>query len=264
MSLVRLGVRVAAVHAIMGRTYAAASVHDSKITPLDELVKESPSPFVIITTDDDDQEMRGRDVNAGPRRLDLVIEFGLASTTTDGAVEVPHTDAGLEIVIDLMQRQILRALIDEATEFSTVFKRLVTSINGLTSRRGASAEDGVRYAARQMIINVDTLNDPGFGVALDADHPLKALADLLEGQADTANLAALIQSAATGDAIPDYDRLLIDLGMTTTAARGIALGGELEGEAAPALTEITVTSEDDDGHTMVITEAAAAPQFPDA
>lgn len=264
MSLVRLGVRVAAVHALLGRTYAEANVHDSKITPLDALVKETAEPFVIITTDDDDQEMRGRDVNAGPRRLDLVIEFGLASTATDGEVTVPHTDAGMEIVLDLMQRQILRALVDEASAYSTAFKRLVTSINGLTSRRGASAEDGVRYAARQMIINVDTINDPGFGAALDADHPLATLADLLADQDDTAGLAALIRSHAEGTPLPDYSRLLIDLGMLTTAARGIALGGYNEGEAPATLDEVTVASDDDDGHTMVLTADDAEAQFPDA
>lgn len=264
MSLVRLGVRIAAVHALIGRTYAASTVYDSKITPVDELAREEPAPFIVVTTDDDDQDITGRDVNAGYRRLDLVIEYGLASKLTDGDIEVPHTDAGMEAILDVIQRQIARALMDNTTAYSAVFKALVPRINAVTSRRGASAEDGVRFAARQMVVSVDTINDPGFGVALEADHPLKTLADLLAAAPATAGIAALITSAAVGEAIPDYDRVLIDLGMTPAAARGIAIGGDLEGEAAPALTEIEIVSEDDDGHAFTVTEDDAGDQFPDA
>lgn len=264
MSLVRLGVRVAAVYALAGRTYAEARVHDSALTPLDELVRETPVPFIVVTTDDDDQDVTGRDVNAGPRRLDLVIEYGLAGPTADGEMEVPHTDAGMEIVLDLMQRQIFRALSVEASDYTTVFKRLVTSINSIASRRGAAATNGLRFAARQIVLNVDTINDPGFGVALPDDHPLKTLADLLDADPAAGDVGALIVAAAQGDEMPDYERILIDMGMTRTAARGIALGGYLDGEAPPTVTEVTIQSDDEDGHTMVLTPDDAEAQFPDA
>jgi hypothetical protein len=259
VSLIRLAVRVAAVQSLIGRTIAGERVYDSAMAPLDDLVKEDPAPFIIVTTDDDEVDLTGRDLFDGHRSLDLVIEFAIAGRAQSGETTIPQTDEGLEVTIDVLQRQIARALIDEATVWSGDFKRLCPRFHSVRTRRGASTESGIRFAARQMILTVDTLNDPPIGVALDPAHPIALLADHLEA-ADMPTIAALIRAEAAGDLIPDWDRVRVDLGMTKAAADAVGVGDYPVGEDAVEMTDIIVDRPI--GDDVTVTEETVEDQFP--
>lgn len=262
MSLTRLGVRIAAVQAIKSATLAEDRVYDSAVGSIDELTKAGAKPFLIVTTDDDETNLTGRDLLGGNGSLDVVIEYALAGVTDTGTFVVPHTDEGMEIVLDLMHRQITRALITEETVWSTSFKRLVPSMHRLVSRRGASATEGVRFAARQIVLTVSTINDPDYGKALDADHPLKVLADnLTAAGGDLAPIADMINAEAAGTLIPDWDRVMTDLGITKTAATAVRIGDYIETEDAVPVVEVEAENTDT-ATTYVVNEANADEQDP--
>jgi len=244
MSLVRLGVRIAAVMAITDATFAEDRVYDSEILSIDTLVSKDPKPFITVTTDDDETDVTGRDLLSGNRSLDLVIECIFAGKLDGETVSIPETDAGMEITLDLMQRQVTRALSSEENVWSLDFKKLAVIITKMASRRGASAENGVRFAARQIVLTIDPMNDPDYGVALDDEHPLKKLADNLTAKGgEYVNIANLIISEAAGTLIPDWDRVRTDLSMMKSAAAAIRVGDYIEGEAGDTLTEIEVENE---------------------
>jgi hypothetical protein len=91
----------------------------------------------------------------------------------------------------------------------------------------------VRFAARQIVLNVTPLHEPEFGrapsgawagliAAMRADDILSAFADGLEEE-------------ITGTAIPDWARLKARLGLTGVGASAVGIGPYLPGEApAPA------------------------------
>ena len=269
MSLIRLAIRMAAVRALSGVTLAEDRVFDSAIEPIENFAKdENPRPVIVVTTDDDEADITGRDLmGAETRRLDLVIEFIIAGSTTAGEITVPHTDAGMEVILDVLQRQIYRALLSGETPWAEDFKRMAPRFLRVLSRRGASAEDGVRFAARQLTLTVDTIHDPEPGVAMADGHVLKTFAQrLIDSAAEGQTIGQLILSEATGAPITDNDRILADLGMTREAARSVRLGSYIiDGEPNPdvVLDEVIATDEDQTvDHTINTT--TTGDQLPDA
>lgn len=240
MSVVRLANRLVVVLALRGRTLAADAVADSEITPFDEKVAEAVHPFISVYTDDQARNARNIDPARPADRLTITIEIGVnAKAQTDTGEEIagmPMTDAGMEMILDAIERQILTVLADDENPWSAIWKRLFRGDPEIRSTRGAG-DDGIRFAGRQIKITVEPLKEPPSGApATGVWAELLAAVDGVAGREVTAKmLRTLIEGPAASN-----DWLALRRDMLMSAAEGAALllepaSGDLPafGEAAP-------------------------------
>jgi hypothetical protein len=222
MSIARTAIRVAAARALLNRTLAGSRVSDSAIEPIDVAISETRLPMITVLTDDDTIDADGRDVWSGRRELDLVIEVAVATEVKDGAFTIPETDFGLEWALDIMEHQIDRALFDEGTAWSSIFMALVPRVHSKVSRRGASAERGVRFAARQIVYKIDAIASPLPG-AIDATLPFGRLLAAMEDDAELAEYGAFLRSLIEAPDLPDWKIAADAIGITRSEADSIGI-----------------------------------------
>jgi hypothetical protein len=249
MGLVSLALRLATVRALRGKTYAGDRVHDSQIAPLDETIRAERAPHIVIYTDEDAREVQGRDLMVADRMLDLVIELVVADKVgvtvenqeVSQAIVIPQTDAALEAQINLMERQALRALLAEAGVWPELWRVLVVRVVKVFSRRGSNAE-GVRFAARQITLQVDTLAEPPFETASGI------WADFLAAMRAEPELAGLAEIVAAEIATPNltgYEAAKAALGLAQDEAHGIGLAEPDADQGDPSGDE-EISSDDAD------------------
>lgn len=269
MSIIRLAVRIAAVHALRDATLAEGRVYDSSTTPLEATLREQPQPFLMVTTDAHERSVTERDLGHGEDTLELVIEAAIASRVTvqmpDGSavpsITIPNTDAGMELTLDLIEAQVGRALQYQGTEWSRVFGLLVPRITRRLSRRGASAEDGLRFAARQIVLTCDPLADPVPGEALPPGGAWAAFLAAVEADADLAALAPVLRLHIEGAAAPTWQGIAALLGSSMTTVDAIGLAPLVLSNAGAAVEVEQITAEPEGpGDDLVLTEAAADAQ----
>ncbi|KPL53200.1 hypothetical protein ABB55_14070 [Prosthecomicrobium hirschii] len=206
MSLAALAIRACTFLALRGATWAGDCVYESKLEPIDVIIQAETQPFITIAVDEASGEPKGRGASllAAVDRLLLVVEIavGVRALAEDGStvVGVPPTDRGLEWTMDILSRQVMRALSSDPT-WGDLWRRFRMELNGVRLLRGG-AVDGERYAARQIIFDIHPVSDPDVGSiptgdsvwgqfiaalrALDAEEPevaeYRALADLIEAE----------------------------------------------------------------------------------
>lgn len=227
MSLVSLALRVAVARALVSQTFAEARVYDSAIAPLDGVIAEERRPFIVVCSDQERAKITGRDVPGPEREIDLVLELALASFVPGEAgveVLIPHTDEGLEVALDLMVRQSLRAVLSGESVWSRVILALVPRILKLETQRGAGADKGVRFAARQVRLVCDPIADPPFGQPVPSGSPWSLWLAAAEADSATVPLRMLVTDAITGAPLPKWETVRSELGLTREAARGIGIG----------------------------------------
>lgn len=250
MSLVPLILRIATVHALRGATFADGRVHDSMIDAAD-LVSKNAEPFIVVAVDSSEGAPTGRDLLGVNGSVQLTLDLAVATRVvvvkpkppgeeegeedeTEEHVVIPHTDAGMEITLDLMTRQMARVFVGSQDPWAALWRRIVTKIEKVQADRGASAEDGVRYASRQIILTLNTLAEPSFGPAEDfwrdalalmrTEPPLLPIADLMEAEIESAQILG-------------WRRAMGDLGLGDS----YSLGGEPLLEDPPeAVTGISI------------------------
>lgn len=204
MSLARLALRVSAVEALRGRTMVGENVRDSDIGSIDigadgSLRTDEDRPFILVYTDAgraNDTPLRDLHANG---EIDLVFEFGVATPmmTTDpetgesvlAGTTVPATDEALEMALDIIDREIASVLAGEGA-WPTIWKRLSNGVVKIERRRAVNAEQGVRFAARQMVVTLNARPDPVMGVPLAETSPFRMFADALG--ADRSDLAPVV------------------------------------------------------------------------
>jgi hypothetical protein len=223
MSIARTAVRVAASRAVTNRTLAGDRVFDSSIEPIDVAISDVRLPMITVLTDDDSIDGIGRDIWQGSRQLDLVFEIAVATEVKDGTFTIPQTDFGLEWTLDIIEHQIERALLDEGTEWSKVFMALVPRIHSKASRRGASAERGVRFAARQITYKIDPISSPLPGEAIDATLPYGRLLASMEQDTDLAEYALFLRNVIETPLKPEWKRQAEAIGLTRAQADAIGI-----------------------------------------
>lgn len=252
MSLIRLGMRVAVVQALKGRTLVGNNVLDSEIGALETdadgmLRSDQTKPFLTVYTDKTDR----RDGEGWPREFagngmtDLVFEVGIAATMLDrdpetGVSEViagiPATDRAFEFHLDIVCRQIADALSDLDNPWAEIFRGLSTRIHRIERARASSTEQTGRLAAAQLRLTLELIEDPARGVPIDPVAPFGRLLALMEesGANDLEAYAATIRSLLAGDHEPwrvAQERL--GLSATEVAALGI---GPIDGAEIEDLT----------------------------
>ena len=250
MSLVALAIRACTYLVLRGATWAGDCVYESKLEPIEVIVQAETQPFITIAIDEASGEPKGHGASllAAFDRLLLVIELavGVRALAEDGStvVGVPPTDRGLEWTMDILSRQVMRALSSDPT-WGDLWRRFRMELNGVRLLRGG-AVDGERYAARQIVFDLHPVSDPDVGTipagdglwgafiaalrGLDAADPelaeYRALADLIEAeiaepqgigswQVAAARLGLARQSVGAlgivpeGDGMPDSESALV-------------------------------------------------------
>ena len=255
MSLVALAARLSLWKALQNATFAENRVYDSAITPIDLKSIEEKNPIIILSTDDDVSEVEGFNLLGGKREMDIIVEMAVSSAveTKDGQeIVIPHTDAGLEMTLNLMQRQVYRVLLASDDPFAVFFKGFIWKISKIQARRGADSEKGEKFAARQIIFTCDTLDEPAFGqppAGIWADFILALKAD-----AQLSQIGALIESELTGEVLPSWQEAKAQLGVNRQGlfALGLAPFDETAAEDPAALSEITIDAADSPEVTLSV------------
>ena len=241
MSLARLAMRVVAARALRDATLAEGRVHDSAIAPIDQTIAEERQPVLIITTDDHEMEVTGRDLFHGNVSCDLVIEAAIASRVEvvgeESVITIPHTDEGMELALDLMEHQVMAALIRGRTPWSRVWMKLVPRISRRLSRRGASVEKGVRFAARQIVLTCDLIEAPTDGAAIAAGTAWADLLSVMEEDTDLAPIARMLRAEIEGTPLADWRRAANMLGILLETADAVGLGPVLDLADDPQIIE---------------------------
>lgn len=169
MSLTVTALRVCLTRALRGRTLAGGRVLDSEMAAL---AAAKQGPAIVVYSDDLELQ---EDATLLSNRGDLSMAIGvmvtsLTETEEPGAyaVTIPPTDAGLELVVDLICRQILSALADPDNIWAERFKRMALSWRVTALRRGSNAREGLRLAGREIALVVRPVADPAPGAELTA------------------------------------------------------------------------------------------------
>ena len=237
----RLAVRLCAVYALMDNTFAEDGVRDSQITMIDAKSNlDDTRPFIAVYTDDQSD-----------KQLTLTFEIGVTArmTTVDGSGNnvivpgIPPTDAGIEMVLDLIERQIHVALADESNEWAELLRFCFSDVGGSKSIRGASkTSDGERYAGRQIVIDGTVLADPEYGRALSVDGFWELFLTKAEAEPNLVAIASSIRALlGNGDPV-DWKTMQRAMSLTRTAADRLGISPQI-GEIATPITAVEV--EDD-------------------
>ena len=179
----RIALRMAIVEALRGNTLVGQNVLDSEIGALDvgadgTVVTDQEKPFISVYTETSKQEGENPGGGADLRSLhisgatDIVLEFGVTAAMVDRddengsatviGLQIPATDANLEFMLDVIERQIVNALTDPRNAWAEIFRSMHATSLKVDRRRTSSAET-TKIAARQLVITVDLLPDPVYG-----------------------------------------------------------------------------------------------------
>ncbi|SOC47700.1 hypothetical protein SAMN05892877_13234 [Rhizobium subbaraonis] len=270
--IVALALRMSARRLIEDATLAGARVFDSAIAPIDEMIAKDPAPAIVISTEDEKFNVAGRDVVGTAGTIELVFEIVVASyvqqtiEVAGGEVQtaldvvIPATDAGFEITLSLISRQIMRALTYKGSAPSIwfdVFKRLAPSIKSIASRRGAGSKDSTKFAARQIVITVDAVAEPDFGAEPEPGTSIAAFLVAVDADAELRQLAPMLRAVIVGDDIPTWRRTASELGLLDVEAAGLGtMPAIIPPEDPSAVTAVEVAG------LGVVDEATADEQVP--
>ncbi len=241
MSVVRACLRLATVAALRDRTWAETRVYNSDNSPLTEaLAGTAQAPYIVVYTDDDSRNgVEAKDLLGADRTISLVIAFAVSGPVVavegGSAITFPQTDAAFEMVLDLVEAQIIEALVhDPSSAWGGLWGDIVNRFGAeVRSRRGASADTGVRWAARELTLQVDPIADHPPGAPYPDDHPVKRFITMARAAAPELQMAAaadIIEAAINSTVAPSWRQAQARLGLTEAAVRDLGLapadGGE--------------------------------------
>jgi hypothetical protein len=241
--------RLAAARALRDQTLAGVRVFDSAVDPIDQTIAENRQPLIVLTTDEHGLDVTGRDLGSGAHRCDLVIEIAIASrvelpaSNGDGgqiSIAIPHTDEGMELTLDIMEHQVTRALTHDDNAWSRAWMKLVPRVTQRLSRRGASSENGIRFAARQLVLTCDLVDTPVSGDTIVPNSAWGEALALMEADPILANIANLLRTEIDGTDLADWRRAADALGIPLEVANHIGIGSIADLEADPQpLSDVT-------------------------
>lgn len=233
MSLARLAMRLAAARTLRGATLAGDRVFDSAVDPIDQKIAAERQPILIVYTDDHAIEVNTKDFAHGMASCALVIEAAIASRVempiVDGEGEesvivMPHTDEGMELVLDMMEHQAIAALMRGRSQWAKVWGGLVPKVTRRQSRRGASTEGGTRFAARQITLTCDLIEPPSNGAEIEDGSSWALLLAAMEADLNLAPIAGMLRKEIEGDPLVDWRRAAATLGVSLETSDALGLG----------------------------------------
>jgi hypothetical protein len=247
--IVRTVLRLCAVQALTETTLAQRRVYDSTNKPLlDVLHLDNKSyPFISVYTDNDNL-VRGtieHGIYSASHETQIVLEMGMASAVlAQGKYKSIQTDEAMEMTLDFMQAQAMAAVIgDPRSEWGEIIRDLKINIVMVSSQRSGRADKGSNWAARRVIITLDTVSDPRPGG--EVNPAIQRFIALAKEQAPEGTLAGamLLETYLTmypfGDQQASWERAQSALGVTRRGLRGIGIAPltEVPEGATPYATE---------------------------
>ena len=224
MSLTTFALRIAAVRALRGNTLASDRVFDSEIIPLDQIATAQKAPFISVYTDEEKTiSITGRDILGAQREIELSFEVAVSTqvdvtvtddtggTTSETQVSVPQTDAALEAQLNIVGRQITRALLDPDNAWAEIWRKMIVRIIKIDEKRGAMSQNGLRFAARQFIFSCAVIAEPSFTTPT---YVWDDLVKLMGEDPDMVNLSLIIASEIKTPNIDEWKASQVDLGLT--------------------------------------------------
>lgn len=229
MSIMREALRLTAVRALRGRTWA--DVRDSEQGAIEDLAVNAARPVISVYTDDGTTDAAG-DVGlfAGASQS-LLIEIAMTArmqvaASDDTEVVQPETDAGLELSVGMIERQVRAALSDSTNPWGNLFPRF-GEIMDFKSVRGTLMREGVRFAGRQLQITVALIGDPPPGATIPPGSTLGTFLALLETAPEpgAAQTAQAFRDAVTGNAADwfGWQRDVAEFAYGTDTARALGI-----------------------------------------
>jgi hypothetical protein len=204
MSIMREALRLTAVRALRGRTWA--DVRDSEQGSIEDLAVNAAKPVISVYTDDGTTDNAG-DVGlfAGSSQS-LLIEIAMTArmqvaSGDDTEVVQPETDASLELSVGMIERQVRAALSDSTNPWGDLFARF-GKITDFKSVRGTLMREGVRFAGRQLQITIAMRGEPPPGDEIKPGSTLGVFLALLEAAPEpgAAQTAQAFRDAIAGNA----------------------------------------------------------------
>ncbi|MBU2533325.1 MAG: hypothetical protein KKB37_11330 [Alphaproteobacteria bacterium] len=234
----RFAIRLCAVYALEGRTFADAEVRDSEIVPIDPEGNDGDTkPFVAIYTDDQ-----------SPDGVTLTFEIGasarMAARDPESGKDVivpgiPPTDSGIEALLDMMERQIHVALNDENNTWAQLLKIVCKDLQLTGSRRGAmKTQSGERFAGREIVFTGKPLNDPEFGREITGGSFWGRFLAQAEAEPHLVDFATKFRALLTdGTSIENWRLVLRALGASRQAGDGLGVTPPMGMDTSPDITE---------------------------
>lgn len=200
MGLIKLPLRMATVRALTGATWAGDAVFDSAIVPLEtKVADEKGVPLIVVYTDD----ARGEGLGANQRNpsnflpdVSLTLHLAVATeiSAKDGTAILGRSDFAFEAALDILEAQVVNTLQKADGPWPELWRTMARRVGERFVRRGASARKGIRFAAREMSLPIESYPDPsGRGIeypwgdvidTFDTDPDLSPLAETLRAFCD--------------------------------------------------------------------------------
>lgn len=243
--LSRLAVQICAVQALMGNTVAGQNVRDSatgviRIDADGDIKTGEQQPFINVFSEETEQESPRLEL-MGPSRTTQVFQFGVTGAmplvTAEGRYLIDEesggilmaerqkpSDAQINIILEMIERQIRVALTDPGNPWAVLWGRFLTGPFAFTSIRGQSREESVRFGARQFAVTGTVIGEPPYGGVIRQTSVWRTFLDLLAGS-DLADLAQDIERLLGTDAPgSDLEYLRRRYGHSKDAARALGYG----------------------------------------
>jgi hypothetical protein len=141
-------------------TMAGEAVFDSRLKPVTDIAQETMTPVAMVYTADDKRTNMSK-AGGRPtwkRTVTLVIELAISSVSKDRMAWI-ETDADLEALLDLFELEVEVALADPSNPWAMAWRKLARCIESWDSEPFRSAEQSVRYAVRQISIEIEIAQD---------------------------------------------------------------------------------------------------------
>ena len=232
MSLASFAVRTCTIQALRGQTLAGDTVEDSPIDPV-SLAVGATAPLIAVFSDTEVLHAQGRsflesqDVEHG-HTVDLTVHVFLPPNP---AVPMPGQpdimldarESGAAFAVDLLYRQITRALLLNDGVWADLWRRAVNSVVIIEAKAYVvQTEKGVRVPAREIMMRLDVLDEPSFGgdaVPFWADFQAA-----MSASDDILDLAPIVAAAIQGDALPEWRATAALLGLRPEDMVDVSLG----------------------------------------
>lgn len=243
MSLARLALRLSTVKALANQTLAEDRVRDSEIGPLDENDRQEPAPIISVYTGGAALEVMRRDLLSQRGNHQLIIETAITTRmkNKDGW-EIPLTDAGMEMSLEVINRQINVALMDPANEWAEIWRSFATISGEVKLETGSSAKPGVRYAGSRILIPVELVKDPVPGEP--HSQLWEAFFEKAEAEPDLAPTVQMMRDLAAGSQnYTTWQGLRAAYGITSLEAKALQIEPASINEDAPAIASVELTQQ---------------------
>jgi len=151
----------------------------------------------------------------------------------------------------VIEHQIMAALTRERSDWSRVWMKLVPRVSRRLSRRGASVEKGVRFAARQIVLTCDLIEAPTDGAAILPGSTWEDVLSMMASDPDLVSIGNMLRAEIEGTPLSDWRRAANMLGISVETADAIGIAEFLDAEGNPvSLDEIIVAAEDGSSITV--------------